>query len=82
METHTLPTLAYLVNVKRRLYHSTGLDDIDFIAYFETNGLIAFNNLLISFASIPENKYHVRWGNPTTLGTILSPGNVIKALSE
>ncbi|MCE9550176.1 MAG: chlorite dismutase family protein [Betaproteobacteria bacterium] len=82
METHTLPTLAYLVNVKRKLYHATGLDDIDFITYFETNDLIAFNNLLISLASIPENKYHVRWGNPTTLGTILNPENVIKALSE
>jgi chlorite dismutase len=77
METHTVPTLPYLVNVKRKLYHSTGLDDIDFITYFETNDLIAFNNLLISLASIPENKYHVRWGNPTTLGIILSPENVI-----
>lgn len=82
MEAHTLPTLAYLVNVKRKLYHATGLDDIDFITYFETNDLIAFNNLLISLASVPENKYHVRWGNPTTLGTILSPENVIKALAE
>jgi chlorite dismutase len=82
MESHTVPTLPYLVNVKRKLYHSTGLDDIDFITYFETNDLIAFNNLLISLASVPENKYHVRWGNPTTLGTILSPENVIKALSE
>lgn len=82
MEAHTQPTLAYLVNVKRKLYHATGLDDIDFITYFETNDLIAFNNLLISLASVPENKYHVRWGNPTTLGTILSPENVIKALAE
>ncbi len=82
MEAHTLPTLAYLVNVKRKLYHATGLDDIDFVTYFETNDLIAFNNLLISLASVPENKYHVRWGNPTTLGTILSPENVIKALAE
>lgn len=82
MEAHTAPTLPYLVNVKRKLYHSTGLDDADFITYFETNDLVAFNNLLISLASIAENKYHVRWGNPTTLGTILSPENVIKALSE
>ena len=82
MEAHTAPTLPYLVNVKRKLYHSTGLDDTDFITYFETNDLVAFNNLLISLASVPENKYHVRWGNPTTLGAILSPENVIKALSE
>lgn len=82
MEAHTAPTLPYLVNVKRKLYHSTGLDDTDFITYFETDDLVAFNNLLILLASVPENKYHVRWGNPTTLGTILSPENVIKALSE
>ncbi len=82
METHTVTTLPYLVNVKRKLYHSTGLDDVDFITYFETNDLIAFNNLLTSLASIPENNYHVRWGNPITLGSILSPENVIKVLSE
>lgn len=82
MEAHTVPTLAYLGNVKRKLYHSTGLDDVDFITYFETSDLIAFNNLLISLASVPENKYHVRWGNPTILGTIHSPENTVKALAE
>lgn len=82
MEEHTAPTLAYLVNVKRKLYHSTGLDDIDFITYFETDDLGAFNNLMISLASVKENKHHVRWGSPVTLGTIHSPENVIKALSQ
>lgn len=82
MEEHTAPTLAYLVNVKRKLYHATGLDDIDFITYFETNDLGAFQNLMISLASVKENKHHVRWGNPTTLGTIGTPESVIKALSE
>jgi chlorite dismutase len=43
MESHTRPTLAYLVNVKRKLYHSTGLADTDFITYFETDDLAAFN---------------------------------------
>ncbi|CAH1385540.1 chlorite dismutase family protein [Candidatus Nitrotoga sp. M5] len=82
MEAHTVPTLAYLTNIKRKLYHSTGLDDVDFITYFETNDLLAFNKLLTSLATIPENNYHVRWGNPTTLGSILSPEDVIKALTE
>ncbi len=82
IETHTAPTLAYLVNVKRKLYHSTGIDDTDFITYFETNDLLAFNNLMIALASVPENKYHVRWGSPTVLGTIHSPENVIKALAD
>ncbi len=82
MEEHTAPTLAYLVNVKRKLYHSTGIDDIDFITYFETDDLAAFNNLMISLASVKENKHHVRWGNPTTLGTIGTPESVVMALSE
>ena len=77
-----MSTLPYMTNVKRKLYHSTGLDDIDFITYFETNDLLAFHNLMTSLASIPENNYHVRWGDPTTLGSILSPEKVIKALSE
>lgn len=81
METHTMPTLAYLVNVKRKLYHSTGIADTDFITYFETNDIGAFNNLLLSLAQVPENKYHVRWGNPTILGTIQSIENVVKVLS-
>jgi chlorite dismutase len=81
METHTLPTLVNLVDVKRKLYHSTGLDDTDFITYFETNNLGSFNNLLLALAKVPENKFHVRWGNPTVMGTIQTFENVVKALS-
>lgn len=82
IEVHTAPTLQYLVNVKRKLYHSTGLSDTDFITYFETNDLGAFNNLLIALAQVPENKYHVRWGNPTVLGTIQSIDSVVNTLSD
>lgn len=81
MESHTLPTLPFLVNVKRKLYHSTGIDDTDFITYFEANDLGAFNNLMIALASVPENKYHVRWGSPTVVGTIQTFENVVKTLS-
>ena len=81
METHTLPTLANLANVKRKLYHSTGLDDTDFITYFETADLGAFNNLMLALAKVPENKYHVRWGSPTVLGTIQSFDSVVNTLS-
>jgi chlorite dismutase len=81
LEVHTLPTLAYLVNVKRKLYHATGLDDTDFITYFETNDLGAFNNLLLALAKVPENKYHVRWGSPTVLGTIHPAESVVATLS-
>lgn len=81
MEAHTLPTLAYLTNVKRKLYHSTGLDDADFITYFETNDLSAFNNLLVSLAKVPENKFHVRWGNPVVMGTIHPIAEIVNILS-
>lgn len=81
LETHTMPTLGYLGNVKRKLYHATGIDDTDFITYFETADLTAFNNLMISLAKVPENKHHVRWGNPTVLSTIQTFENVVKALS-
>jgi chlorite dismutase len=81
IETHTLPTLANLVNVKRKLYHSTGLDDTDFITYFETADLGAFNNLMLALAKVPENKYHVRWGSPTVMGTIQTFESVVKTLS-
>jgi chlorite dismutase len=81
IETHTLPTLANLVNVKRKLYHSTGLDDTDFITYFETADLGAFNNLMLALAKVPENKYHVRWGSPTVMGTIQSFETVVNKLS-
>lgn len=81
IETHTLPTLANLVIVKRKLYHSTGIDDTDFITYFETADLGAFNNLMLALAKVPENKYHVRWGSPTVMGTIQTFENVVKTLS-
>ena len=81
METHTLPTLGNLVNVKRKLYHSTGIDDTDFITYFETADLGAFNSLMLALAKVPENKYHVRWGSPTVMGTIQTFENVVKTLS-
>ncbi|MFB9146530.1 chlorite dismutase family protein [Halomonas alkalicola] len=81
METHTEPTLAYLPNVKRKLYHSTGLADTDFITYFETNDLEAFNNLMLSLAQVPENLHHDRWGDPTILSTIQPIGNVVETLS-
>ncbi|WP_199229632.1 chlorite dismutase family protein [Azospirillum sp. TSO22-1] len=82
IETHTQPTLAYLGNVKRKLYHSTGLDDTDFITYFETNDLEAFNGLALSLMQVPENKYHTRWGNPILLGTIQTPADLMTALAQ
>jgi chlorite dismutase len=78
---HTETSLKYLVNVKRKLYHATGLSDADFITYFEVNDLEAFNNLSIALMEIPENKYQPRWGSPIVLGTIQTVESVVNTLS-
>ncbi len=81
-EGHTIPTLKHLVDVKRKLYHSTGLGDLDFITYFETNDPNAFNDLVISLMSVPENLYHTRYGNPIIIGTIHSVEDVFGTLAK
>jgi chlorite dismutase len=70
MQEHTEASLPYLKTVKRKLYHSSGLDDFDFITYFETAKLDDFNALLIALESVKENRYNKRVGAPTLLGTI------------
>lgn len=82
MEVHTEPTLGFLKNVRRKLYHSTGLDDADFITYFETDDLVAFHKLNLFLVSVPENRFNVRLGNPTILGTIHPIDEVVKALAD
>jgi chlorite dismutase len=82
MVEHTVPTLPYLVNVKRKLYHSTGLDDTDFITYFETNDLVAFNDLNIALHSVPEMLHNTRYGRPIVMGTIMPVKDVFTALSK
>lgn len=71
---HTEKTLPWLINVKRKLYHSTGLDDVDFVTYFECEDLISFHRLMLELAQVEENKYHVRWGSPTIISTIEKDG--------
>lgn len=82
MEEHTVPTLPYLVNVKRKLYHSTGLDDTDFITYFETADLVAFNDLNIALHSVPEMLNNTRYGRPIVMGSLMSVTEVVDALSK
>ena len=71
IEEHTRATLSYLPSIKRKLYHSTGLCDADFITYFETDDLKSFHGLMLALAGVEENTYHVRWGSPTIVSTIL-----------
>lgn len=72
VELHTQKSLPYLASVKRELYHSTGLDDVDFITYFEVADPKIFHELAVGLAAIPENEFHTRWGEPTLVGAIHS----------
>lgn len=70
MKEHTDAAVPYLKTVKRKLYHSNGLDDFDFITYFETATLADFNSLILALQQVKENQHNRRFGNPTLLGTI------------
>lgn len=70
MKEHTDATVLYLKTVKRKLYHSSGLDDLDFITYFETAKLDDFNNLVTALLQVRENRHNKRFGEPLLLGTI------------
>ncbi len=82
MKEHTDATVAYLKTVKRKLYHSTGLDDIDFITYFETGKLDDFNNLVIDLQRVQENRHNKQFGSPTLLGTIRPLDEILQILSR
>lgn len=69
MKEHTLPTLDYLKTIKRKLYHSTGLSDVDFLTIFETNNLVEFNDLMIALRMVREDLFNVQLGEPTIVGT-------------
>lgn len=69
MKEHTLPTLDYLKTIKRKLYHSTGLSDVDFLTFFETNNLVEFNELVIALRMVREDLFNVQLGEPTIIGT-------------
>ncbi len=70
MKEHTDATVAYLKTVRRKLYHASGLDDLDFITYFETAKLDDFQNLVIDLLKVKENHHNQRFGDPLLLGTI------------
>lgn len=82
MKEHTEVTLNYLKTVKRKLYHSSGLDDLDFITYFETAKLDDFNNLIIALERVKENRHNKQFGSPTLLGTIRPLDEILEILSR
>jgi len=82
MQEHTEATLPYLKTVKRKLYHSSGLDDLDFITYFETSKLEDFHSLVLSLEKVKEFQYTRQFGNPTLLGTVQSLDKIIETLAQ
>jgi chlorite dismutase len=64
------------------LYHASGLDDLDFITYFETAKLDDFNNLVIGLERVEENKHNTQFGNPTLLGTIRPLDEILEVLTR
>jgi chlorite dismutase len=82
MQEHTEAALPYHKTVKRKLYHSTGLDDFDFITYFETAKLEDFHNLLLALNKVKEARYNRRVGNPTLVGTARTLDQLIEALAQ
>ncbi len=82
MQEHTEASLPYLKTVKRKLYHCSGLDDLDFIAYFETSRLEDFHSLVLALAQVEEFRYVQRFGQPTLIGAVKSVDEVIEALAQ
>jgi chlorite dismutase len=82
MKEHTEAALPYHKTVKRKLYHSTGLDDIDFITYFETSKLDDFHSLILSLERVKEFQYTRRFGHPTWLGTAKGLDEIIEILAQ
>jgi chlorite dismutase len=82
MKEHTEATLPYLKTVKRKLYHSSGLDDLDFITYFETSKLEDFHSLILSLEKVKEFQYTRRFGHPTLIGTAMSLPEIMEALAQ
>jgi chlorite dismutase len=82
MKEHTEASLPYHKTVKRKLYHSTGLDDLDFITYFETSKLEDLHSLILSLEKVKEFQYTRRFGHPTWLGTAKGLDDIIEILAQ
>lgn len=82
MQEHTAAALPYHKTVKRKLYHSTGLDDLDFVTYFETSKLEDFHSLILSLEKVKEFQYTKRFGHPTLLGTVTSLEQLMETLVQ
>ncbi len=82
MQEHTEAALPYHKTVKRKLYHSTGLDDFDFITYFETAKPDDLHSLILALSKVKEARHNRRFGHPTLLGTVTTLDQLIETLGQ
>jgi len=82
MQEHTEAALPYHKTVKRKLYHATGLDDFDFITYFETAKLDDLHSLMLALSKVKEARHNRRVGNPTLVGTVRTLDQLIEVLAQ
>lgn len=82
MQEHTQAALPYLKTVKRKLYHSSGLDDFDFITYFETEKLDEFHSLIRALEQVKEYRHNRRFGHPTLLGTVRPIDDILELFAR
>ncbi|MBS0168749.1 MAG: chlorite dismutase family protein [Nitrospira sp.] len=82
MQEHTRAALPYIKTVKRKLYHSSGLDDFDFITYFETDKLEDFHGLIRALEQVKEYRHDRRFGHPTLLGTIRPLDDILELFAR
>jgi len=82
MQEHTEASAPYIKTVKRKLYHSSGLDDLDFITYFETSKLEDFHSLVLALEKVKEFRHNRRFGHPTFLGTVRSLDEIIEVFAQ
>ncbi len=73
--------MPYHKTVKRKLYHSSGLDDLDCITYFETSKLEDSHSLILSLEKVEELSIRADSAHPTLLRTMKSLDEIIKILA-
>lgn len=82
MQEHTQAALPYMNAVIRKLYHSSGLDDFDFITYFETEKLDEFHSLIRALEQVKEYRHNRRFGHPTLLGTVRPLDSILELFAR
>lgn len=66
----------------RTLSHSSGLDDLDGLTYFETSKLEDCHRVIHSLERVQEFHRMRQFGHPTLSGTVTSMDETIEALAQ